>query len=191
MAEALSPERCFIEVMPQGVVQWGARQTAARPDDPADQLETRLFRQLLARPASLPWRASRDLAQLLPGAGIQAARAMFRLKSRGAIGIRQVPPADDALPAIGLQRDLQALVDRGAEAVLLTDGDGLVLAQRWAFLMQCGGELVNQRSLQFEMGEGLTGSDTRCALHLRQAGGLDAPALVQLARRLVRTWGRR
>jgi hypothetical protein len=159
----------------------------------APDIDRRLCRALLRRPADQPWVAT-DLADLLPDPGRVAAQALYRLMSGGAVEVVTVCPSDERQLALPLTADLERLVRDGAEAVLLLDDAGLLLAhagmsahqaELWASEL-LRGVAVNAKgaALGLMLDDGYEA--VSCTLALRDSQAAVSPALVPLLRRLVR-----
>lgn len=181
-----SAHDCYLAVTPMGVLMLLVGD--------AQDLHRRLCRALLRRPADQKWVASAELPALLPGAGRAAAQALYGLMSHGAVEITTTRPSDDLNPQHPVGADLEHLVQDGAEAVLLMDDAGLLLAhagmsahqaELWASELLCG-VAVNGRgaALGLKLDDGFDA--VSCTLALRDSRAAVSPALVPLVRRLVR-----
>lgn len=184
-ADSPSISDCYLAVTPVGVL------TLLVAD--ADELERRLCRALLRRPANRKW-VAQELSTLLPGAGRVAAQALYRLMSIGAVEVVTARPWDEIDPQHPVRVDLERLVQDGAEAVLLLDDAGLLLAhagmsayqaELWASELLRG---VAPNSLGTALGLRLDDGyqAVSCTLALRDGRAAASPAMVPLLRRLVR-----
>jgi hypothetical protein len=182
-----SPGDCYLAVTPVGVL------TLLVGD--ADDVDRRLCRALLRRPAGQKWVAT-DLAGLVPGAGRVAAEALYRLMANGAVAMVTTRPRDNLQPQHPVNLDLERLVVDGAEAALLLDDAGLVLAhaglsahhaERWAAELAQGGGApahVHSAVLGLKLDDGYEA--VSCTLVLRDGCAALSPAMLPLVRRLVR-----
>ena len=91
---------CYLAVTPMGVLATLVEQ--------ADELERRLCRALLRRPADQKWLAQ-ELGSLLPGAGRAGAHALFRMMSSGAVEVVTTRPWDELTPQYPVNLDLDRL----------------------------------------------------------------------------------
>ncbi|MBP6337713.1 MAG: hypothetical protein KA375_08965 [Vitreoscilla sp.] len=176
---------CYLAVTPLGVLTALVEQ--------ADELERRLCRALLRRPADQKWLAP-ELGSLLPGAGRAGAHALFRMMSSGAVEVVTARPWDELAPPYPVNRDLDRLVNEGAEAAVLLDDAGLLLAhagmsagqaELWASELLRGVETSSRgAALGLKLDDGYEA--VSCTLALRDSRAAFSPAMVPLVRRLVR-----
>lgn len=180
-----SAHDCYLTVTPLGVLMLLVGE--------APEVARRLCRALLRRPANQRWVAS-ELPVLMPGAGRDAAQALYGLMTHGAVELVTTMPFDDLQPTYPVSVDLERLVHDGAEAVLLLDDAGRLLAhaglrqqqaQLWASEL-AGGMVVNAQgaALGLRLDDGYDA--VSCTLVLRDSRAAVGPALVPLVRRLVR-----
>lgn len=184
-ADALNPRDCYLAVTPVGVL---TLLVGEAPD-----LDRRLCRALLRRPAHQKWVAT-ELASLLPVAGRAAAQALYRLMSSGAVEVVTTLPVDELCPEHPVADDLERLVRDGAEAVLLLDDAGLLLAhagmgayqaELWASELLRGVTTTTKgAALGLMLDDGYDA--VSCTLALRDSRAAVSAAMVPLVRRLVR-----
>lgn len=176
---------CYLAVTPLGVL-------ALLVED-AEDLDRRLCRALLRRPADQKWLAQ-ELTSLLPGAGRAGAHALFRMMNSGAVEVVTTRPSDELTPQYPVNRDLARLVHEGAEAAVLLDDAGLLLAhagmsaeqaELWASELVRGAEVSSRgTTLGLRLDDGYEA--VSCVLALRDGRAAFSPAMVPLVRRLVR-----
>jgi len=184
-ADSSSTSDCYLAVTPLGVL--------ASLVEHADELERRLCRALLRRPADQKWLAQ-ELTNLLPGAGRAGAHTLFRMMSSGALEVVTARPWDELTPQHPVNIDLDRLVHDGAEAAVLLDDAGLLLAhagmsagqaELWASELLRGVEASSRgAALGLKLDDGFDA--VSCTLALRDSRAAFSPAIVPLVRRLVR-----
>jgi hypothetical protein len=123
MARMTAAIERFIDLTPHGALGCAG----APPSD----LRGRLLRALLLREPQRAWHG-RELAQLLPDEHEMAARTLFGLHREGCLVVSLAPPSAEDRHWAAIQADLESIVSEGAQAAVLLDEDGLVIAQAGA-----------------------------------------------------------
>lgn len=179
----MNPHARYLQVRPQGIVEWMSRAPDARQPD------QRLFRTLLRQPQNA---TPVSLGHLSERSGLPralVAQSLFGLHRLGSIQVALDAPSPQGAPRhpmADIHRQLQRLCDEPASAAVLADPDGLCMASHGvapddAQRLAAGVAPVRRpmvRVMPLYIGH------RPCRLHITASALLENEALVSLAHSL-------